>query len=153
MDYLKETDRGGLYIRHAVDEAPDNKGIGFHIHDRCEVFLFVSGNAQYLVEGSVYPLERGSLLIMRPGEAHCIRFLSSERDESPPNSHSAESPQTALSAKVTAETNRLRAMRPTQDERKTAASKLRFWNKKWWSWRGLTAFSGSGSRLWGRACQ
>lgn len=35
MDLLKETDRDGLYIRHAVDEAPDNKGIDFHIHDRC----------------------------------------------------------------------------------------------------------------------
>ena len=81
MDQLKEIDRDGLYIRHAVDDAPDNKGAAFHIHDRCEVFYFVSGNAQYLVEGSVYPLKRGSLLIMRPGEAHCIRFLSDERCE------------------------------------------------------------------------
>ena len=81
MDCLIERDQSNLYIRHAVDEAPDNKGVDFHIHDRCEVFYFVSGNAQYLVEGSVYPLERGSLLIMRPGEAHCIRFLSSERYE------------------------------------------------------------------------
>lgn len=81
MDFLKETDLDGLYIRHAVDEAPDNRGMDFHIHDRCEVFCFVSGNARYLVEGSVYPLQRGSLLIMRPGEAHCIRFLSPERYE------------------------------------------------------------------------
>ena len=81
MDFLREIDRDGLYIRHAIDEAPDNKGVGFHIHDRCEVFYFLSGNAQYLVEGSVYPLERGSLLLMRPGEAHCIRFLSPERYE------------------------------------------------------------------------
>ncbi len=78
MDFLKESDRGGLYIRHAVDEAPDSKGFDFHIHDRCELFYFISGNAQYLVEGSVYPLERGSMLIMRPGEAHCARFLSRE---------------------------------------------------------------------------
>lgn len=81
MDLLREIDRDGLYIRHAIDEAPDNKGVDFHIHDRCEVFYFVSGNAQYLVEGSVYPLERGSLLVMRPGEAHCIRLLSAERYE------------------------------------------------------------------------
>ena len=81
MDFLRETDRDGLYIRHAVDEKPDNSGVDFHIHDRCEVFYFISGNAQYLVEGSVYPLERGSMMIMRPGEAHCIRFLSSERYE------------------------------------------------------------------------
>ncbi|MBR1763874.1 MAG: helix-turn-helix transcriptional regulator [Ruminococcus sp.] len=81
MDFLREIDRDGLYIRHAIDEAPDNRGRDFHIHDRCEVFYFISGNACYLVEGSSYPLERGSLLLMRPGEAHCIRFLSAERYE------------------------------------------------------------------------
>lgn len=81
MDFLNESDRDGLYIRHAVDEAPDSRGVEPHIHDRCEVFYFLAGNARYLVEGSVYPLERGSLLIMRPGEAHCIRFLSGERYE------------------------------------------------------------------------
>ncbi|MDD3882338.1 MAG: AraC family transcriptional regulator, partial [Eubacteriales bacterium] len=47
----------------------------FHVHDRCEMFYFVSGSAEYLVEGSVYPLASGSLMIMRPGEAHCIRML------------------------------------------------------------------------------
>ena len=81
MDHLKEIDRDGLYIRYAISDQPDNKDVDFHIHDRCEVFFFVSGNAQYLVEGSVYPLEKGSLLIMRPGEAHCIHFLSGERYE------------------------------------------------------------------------
>ena len=86
MSFLKETDSGGLYIRHAVDNSPDNNGVDLHIHDRCEVFYFVSGNAQYLVEGSVYPLERGSLLIMRPGEAHCIRFLSAEPSSTPTTS-------------------------------------------------------------------
>ncbi len=81
MSFLREIDRNGLYIRHGIDDTPDNKGVAFHIHDLCEVFCFVSGNAEYLVEGSVYPLERGSLLIMRPGEAHCIRFLSSKSYE------------------------------------------------------------------------
>ena len=81
MDFLKETDRGGINIRHAIDEQPDSNGFYFHIHDRCELFYFISGNAQYLVVGSVYPLEHDSLLIMRPGEAHCTRFLSAERYE------------------------------------------------------------------------
>lgn len=81
MDILNESDIGGIYIRHAVDESPKASEFNFHVHDRCEIFYFISGNAQYLVEGSVYPLERGSLLIMRPGEAHCTRLLSSERYE------------------------------------------------------------------------
>ena len=49
MDFLKETDRGGINIRHAIDEQPDSNGFYFHIHDRCELFYFISGNAQYLV--------------------------------------------------------------------------------------------------------
>ena len=81
MNFLKESESAGLYIRHAIDDAPAGSGSDFHIHDRCEVFYFNSGNAQYLVEGSVYPLTKGSLLIMRPGEAHCLRFLSAERCE------------------------------------------------------------------------
>ncbi len=81
MSFLNETDKDEMYIRHAIDDVPDNKGVAFHIHDRCEVFYFVSGNAQYLVEGSVYPLGRGNVLIMRPGEAHCIRFMNDERYE------------------------------------------------------------------------
>ena len=81
MDFLKESEIAGLYIRHAINDAPTGSGFDFHIHDRCEVFYFISGNARYLVEGTVYPLTKGSLLIMRPGEAHCIRFLGAERYE------------------------------------------------------------------------
>ncbi|MBQ8966727.1 AraC family transcriptional regulator [Ruminococcus sp.] len=81
MDLLKERDSGGLCVRHAVNEKPNNNGVAPHIHERCEVFYFISGNAGYLVEGTVYPLEKYSVMIMRPGEAHCIRFLSDERYE------------------------------------------------------------------------
>ncbi len=81
MDFLKESESAGLYIRHAINDTPTGSGFDFHIHDRCEVFYFLSGNARYLVEGTVYPLTKGSLLIMRPGEAHCIRFLGAERYE------------------------------------------------------------------------
>ena len=81
MDILDEIEKGGIYIRHAVDEAPDDRHFAFHVHDRCEIYYFLSGNAAYLVEGSSYPLEKGSLLIMRPGEAHCARILSRERYE------------------------------------------------------------------------
>lgn len=75
MDMLKEFIMDDIYIRHAVDHAPDGRKYDFHVHDRCEIFYFISGSAEYLVEGSVYPLTRGSTLIMRSGEAHCIRIL------------------------------------------------------------------------------
>ena len=81
MDILNEFDNGGLHFRHAADDSADQAGYSFHVHDQCEIFYFISGKAQYLVEGSVYPLENGTLLIMRPGEAHCIQFLGSGRYE------------------------------------------------------------------------
>ena len=81
MDILTEYTAGELYIRHAVDETPSGRGYGLHVHDRCEIFYFISGQAEYIVEGSVYPLSAGSTLIMRAGEAHCIRILRPERCE------------------------------------------------------------------------
>ncbi len=81
MDILKEFITDDIYIRHAVDEKPDGNIFHFHVHDKCEIYYFISGNAEYLVEGSVYPLSKGSLLIMRPGEAHCVRILDSEKYE------------------------------------------------------------------------
>lgn len=81
MDFLKEYVQDEIYLRHALDETPDGRGFDFHVHDKCEIFFFVSGSAEYLVEGSVYPLTKGSVLIMRPGEAHCIRILKPEKYE------------------------------------------------------------------------
>ena len=77
MNILREYEGSGIYTRYAADECPDTSVFSFHVHNRCEIYYFVSGNAEYLVEGSVYPLKKGDLLIMRPGEAHCAHLLSS----------------------------------------------------------------------------
>ncbi|MCM1267274.1 MAG: AraC family transcriptional regulator [Bacteroidales bacterium] len=81
MDILREFDSGDLYIRYAVSKAPKDEDFAMHVHERCEIFYFVSGNAEYLVEGARYPLEPGSVLIMRPAESHRTRILSSSRYE------------------------------------------------------------------------
>ncbi|MCR4927245.1 MAG: AraC family transcriptional regulator [Lachnospiraceae bacterium] len=81
MDILNEFDCDELHYRYALDESPKEADYAFHVHDKCEIFYFVSGGAQYLVEGSVYPLERGTLLIMMPNEAHCPQILSDEQYE------------------------------------------------------------------------
>lgn len=81
MDIVQEFNSGDLYIRYAVNEAPDDKDFTMHVHERCEIFYFVSGNAEYLVEGARYPLEPGSILIMRPAESHRARILGSGRYE------------------------------------------------------------------------
>lgn len=43
-----------------------------HTHDNYEIFVFYAGNALYHVEGTVYPLEPGDILIMKKAEAHSL---------------------------------------------------------------------------------
>jgi len=78
---LNEYSFGEIYIRHAIDKEPDEKAFTMHIHDRCEIYFFVSGNVEYLVEGSKYPLVENSLMIMRPAEAHSPKITGSSTYE------------------------------------------------------------------------
>ena len=70
-----------IYIRHAIDEQPDDKAFTMHIHDQCEIYFLVSGNVTYLVEGSKYPLDENSIMIMKPAEAHKPQIMSGEKYE------------------------------------------------------------------------
>ncbi len=81
MDTLREFCSKDLYTRYAVSDDPDDRDFTMHVHERCEIFYFVSGNAEYLVEGAKYPLESGSVLIMRPAESHRTHILGSGRYE------------------------------------------------------------------------
>lgn len=81
MDILQEYRQDDFYVRHAVECYPDDKNFTMHIHEQCEIFFFILGRAEYLVEGSKYPLEHGSLLIMRPAESHRTRIIDSRRYE------------------------------------------------------------------------
>lgn len=81
MSVLKEFRFGDFYIRHAIDDAPDDEPFKMHIHELCEIFFFVAGNVEYMVEGSRYPLEENSLMVIRPAEVHKPRILGPERYE------------------------------------------------------------------------
>ena len=47
-----------------------------HTHDTFEIYFFISGCCDYLVEGTTYHLLPGDILILRPVEAHCTKVLS-----------------------------------------------------------------------------
>lgn len=81
MDILKVFGTDDLSTRYAVDEKPDDRYFEMHIHEQCEILYFISGNAEYLVEGSRYPLEPRCILIMRPSESHRMKILKSDRYE------------------------------------------------------------------------
>lgn len=44
-----------------------------HIHNRCEIYINLSGDVSFEVENHIYPVTRGSVIITRPFEYHhCI---------------------------------------------------------------------------------
>lgn len=55
-------------IFHYKEPKPDN--VEVHHHDFYEVYCFLGGNVEYWVEGNVYHLEHGDLLLINPLELH-----------------------------------------------------------------------------------
>lgn len=78
---LKEYSYGDIYIRHAIDDCPDSESFSMHIHEQCEIYFYLCGDVEYMVEGSKYSLLEKSLLIMRPSEAHSPKFVGSSKYE------------------------------------------------------------------------
>ncbi|MCI8441455.1 MAG: AraC family transcriptional regulator [Provencibacterium sp.] len=50
--------------------------LGFHLHNRYEIYLYLSGGAHYFVEQKKYVLERGDMLIFNSREIHKPTFPS-----------------------------------------------------------------------------
>lgn len=64
-----------IMFHHSIDVNPMNLEANLdapRAHNRNEVLYFISGRASYLVEGVVYKLVPGSIMIMRSGEMHKI---------------------------------------------------------------------------------
>lgn len=70
-----------INFHHNLDHHPNDADFVMHVHEHYELFYFISGDADYLIEGSRYPLEPGSLLLMRPTETHRVRILSGKTYE------------------------------------------------------------------------
>lgn len=44
-----------------------------HVHDKCEIYVNLSGDISFMVENKIYPVKRGDAIITRPHEYHhCI---------------------------------------------------------------------------------
>jgi AraC-like DNA-binding protein len=61
-----------IHLSHARDETPSKSKFNMHTHAHTELYCFVSGAAEFYVEGTTYSLEPGDILLMRPGEAHYV---------------------------------------------------------------------------------
>lgn len=59
-----------LYCHHSLTETPDPAAFPIHAHEMPEIYCFLEGCGRYLVEGTLYPLAPGDVLLMRPAETH-----------------------------------------------------------------------------------
>jgi len=53
-----------------ITEAPGIGNAVMHSHDVYEIYMFLDGKTDYLVEGNKYRLKKGDIMLMRKGELH-----------------------------------------------------------------------------------
>lgn len=52
-----------------------------HIHDSYEIYVNVSGNVTFLVNNSLYPVQKGDVVVTRPGDVHLCVYQSDNQHE------------------------------------------------------------------------
>ena len=57
-------------VHHTVSENFEDPYTRLHMHTMYELYCFLDGEGVFTVEGNIYKLESGMLLLIRPGEAH-----------------------------------------------------------------------------------
>ena len=67
-----------LYCHCSLDQVPEQASFPIHAHEMPEVYCFLSGHGQFLVEGTHYALSPGDILLMRPAETHRLLVESDE---------------------------------------------------------------------------
>ena len=65
---------GDLYSHHSLDHDPRPDSFSMHAHEWMEVLYFLSGSGSCLVEGTLYPLQQGDILLMRAAETHKLEI-------------------------------------------------------------------------------
>lgn len=61
-----------LYMHHTLTIDPDTDDFSFksHSHNMIEIYYFLRGNANFAVEGNIFKLERGNIVVMASGQTH-----------------------------------------------------------------------------------
>ncbi len=78
---VKFFDFPDMCLQYSIDEYPKNSSFHLHVHDTYEILCIVSGKVGYIVEGHVYDLRPGGVMIMRSAEMHKILVNKSDRYE------------------------------------------------------------------------
>ena len=64
---------------YSATECPMDFDFKMHTHDNYEILGFIEGDALYSVEGNLYPLKKGDIMLMRRSEAHHLIPRSNAR--------------------------------------------------------------------------
>ncbi len=61
-----------LHFHHTltIDPSTDDLLFKSHSHNMIEIYYFLRGNAHFSVEGNIYKLERGNVIVMASGQTH-----------------------------------------------------------------------------------
>lgn len=70
-----------LKIHHTLTARPSKDNFAFqsHSHNMYEIYLFLNGDGDFVVEGNVVPLERGVLIFTLCGQTHNLLLKSDEK--------------------------------------------------------------------------
>lgn len=68
-------------LHHTVSENFEDPYTELHMHNMYELYCFLDGEGIFTIEGNIYKLESGTIFLMRPGEAHSAKIVSSRRYE------------------------------------------------------------------------
>ncbi len=63
----------GFAYHHSYESNPQEQKFSLHCHKMYELYFFISGGGNFLVQTTLYKLAPGDLLLLRPGEYH--RFI------------------------------------------------------------------------------
>lgn len=66
-----------IHADHTCTEHPTQSDFLLHTHDGYELLYFVRGDADYAVEGNIYHLRKGDMMLMRKLESHYLILRSS----------------------------------------------------------------------------
>lgn len=72
-------DYSSISAEKKTDAEPRQSGFAMHMHDDYEIYCFLDGDAEYIVEGRAYPLLKGDMILMRCSESHHILFRSAAK--------------------------------------------------------------------------
>jgi len=65
--FYKDIDK---FIDYGYSKFNGPLSMDFHLHEKFEIYFFISGSVNYFIEKKVYPLKYGSLLVMNSHEIH-----------------------------------------------------------------------------------